>query len=96
MRRTIIRDCRVWDGSGKATFPADLLIEGGRRGLDSALLIEHELFAQKEILGCERALDRKLRTKKRSKSAKRFSQSKQDFIMDRCLLFSVSLSNWSI
>ena len=30
MRRTIIRDCRVWDGSGKAAFPADLLIEGGR------------------------------------------------------------------
>ena len=30
MSRTIIRDCRVWDGSGKATFPADLLIEGGR------------------------------------------------------------------
>jgi hypothetical protein len=35
-------------------------------------------------------LDRKLRTKKRSKSAIRFSQSKQDFIIDRCLLFSVS------
>jgi imidazolonepropionase-like amidohydrolase len=30
MSRTIIRDCRVWDGSGKAAFPADLLIEGGR------------------------------------------------------------------
>jgi imidazolonepropionase-like amidohydrolase len=30
MSRTIIRDCRVWDGSGKATFPADLLIEGER------------------------------------------------------------------
>ena len=27
MSRTIIRDCRVWDGSGKAAFPADLLIE---------------------------------------------------------------------
>jgi imidazolonepropionase-like amidohydrolase len=30
MSQTIIRDCRVWDGSGNATFPADLLIEGGR------------------------------------------------------------------
>jgi N-acyl-D-aspartate/D-glutamate deacylase len=30
MSRMIIRDCRVWDGSGKAAFPADLLIEGGR------------------------------------------------------------------
>src|SRR5260370_27350049 len=30
MRWTIIRDCRVWDGSGKAVFPADLLIEGER------------------------------------------------------------------
>ena len=30
MNQTIIRDCRVWDGSGKATFPADLLIDGGR------------------------------------------------------------------
>ena len=30
MSQTIIRNCRVWDGSGKAAFPADLLIEGGR------------------------------------------------------------------
>jgi imidazolonepropionase-like amidohydrolase len=30
MSRTIIRDCRVWDGSDKAAFPVDLLIEGGR------------------------------------------------------------------
>lgn len=30
MSRTIIRNCRVWDGSGKAAFPADLLIEGER------------------------------------------------------------------
>jgi imidazolonepropionase-like amidohydrolase len=30
MNQTIIRDCRVWEGSGKATFPADLLIDGGR------------------------------------------------------------------
>jgi imidazolonepropionase-like amidohydrolase len=32
MRRTIIRDCRVWDGSGGAAFPADVLIEGARIG----------------------------------------------------------------
>src|SRR6202140_3977173 len=32
MSRTIIRDCRVWDGSGEAAFPADLLIEGGHIG----------------------------------------------------------------
>src|SRR5215469_9597988 len=30
MSRTIIRNCRVWDGSGKAAFPADLLVEGER------------------------------------------------------------------
>ena len=30
MSRMIIRDCRVWDGSAKAAFPADLLIEGER------------------------------------------------------------------
>ncbi len=30
MSRTIIRDCRVWDGSGSAAFPADLLVEGER------------------------------------------------------------------
>ncbi len=30
MSRTIFRNCRVWDGSGKAAFPADLLIEGER------------------------------------------------------------------
>jgi N-acyl-D-aspartate/D-glutamate deacylase len=29
MSRTIIRDCRVWDGSGKTAFPADLLTEDG-------------------------------------------------------------------
>lgn len=51
---------------------------------------------RKRFSAASELLDRKLRTKKRSKSAKRFSQSKQDFIMDRCLLFSVSLSNWSI
>ena len=33
MSRTIIRDCRVWDGSGAAAvFPADVLIEGARIG----------------------------------------------------------------
>jgi imidazolonepropionase-like amidohydrolase len=30
MSRTIIRDCRVWDGSSSAAFPADLLVEGER------------------------------------------------------------------
>ena len=30
MSQTIIRNCRVWDGKGKAAFLADLLIEGGR------------------------------------------------------------------
>ena len=30
MSQTIIRDCRVWDGSGTAAFPADVLIEGER------------------------------------------------------------------
>jgi imidazolonepropionase-like amidohydrolase len=30
MSRTIICDCRVWDGSGGAAFPADVLIEGAR------------------------------------------------------------------
>jgi imidazolonepropionase-like amidohydrolase len=30
MGRIIIRDCRVWDGSGAAPFPADVLIDGAR------------------------------------------------------------------
>jgi imidazolonepropionase-like amidohydrolase len=30
MSQTLIRDCRVWDGSGEATFSADVLIEGAR------------------------------------------------------------------
>jgi imidazolonepropionase-like amidohydrolase len=30
MSQTLIRDCRVWDGSGEAAFSADVLIEGGR------------------------------------------------------------------
>ena len=30
MSRTIIRDCRVWDGSGNAAFPAEVLVESGR------------------------------------------------------------------
>jgi imidazolonepropionase-like amidohydrolase len=30
MSRTIIRDCRVWDGTGDSTFSADLLVEGER------------------------------------------------------------------
>jgi imidazolonepropionase-like amidohydrolase len=27
---TLIRDCRVWDGSGAPAFPADVLLDGGR------------------------------------------------------------------
>ena len=30
MARTLIRNARVWDGSGAATYPADVLIEGER------------------------------------------------------------------
>jgi len=30
MTRTLIRDCRVFDGSGAALFPADVLIDGAR------------------------------------------------------------------
>jgi imidazolonepropionase-like amidohydrolase len=30
MGRVVIRDCRVWDGSGSAAFPADVLVEGER------------------------------------------------------------------
>jgi hypothetical protein len=56
---------------------------GGPAGPDSAFLVERKLFAQEEILGRKRVSDRKLRTKKRSKSAKTFSQSMQDFIIDR-------------
>jgi len=32
MSRTILRDCRVWNGSDAAAFPADVLIEGARIG----------------------------------------------------------------
>ena len=30
MNRILFRDARVWDGSGAAAYPADVLIEGGR------------------------------------------------------------------
>ncbi len=30
MDRTLFRDARVWDGSGAAAYPADVLVEGGR------------------------------------------------------------------
>ena len=30
MARRLIRDCRVWDGTGAAAYPADVLIEGER------------------------------------------------------------------
>jgi hypothetical protein len=30
MARILIRDCRVWDGSGAAAYPADVLVEGER------------------------------------------------------------------
>src|SRR5262249_16468914 len=30
MSRVVIRDCRVWDGSGNAALPADVLVEGER------------------------------------------------------------------
>ena len=30
MARLLFRNCRVWDGSGAASFPADVLIEGER------------------------------------------------------------------
>ena len=30
MARILFRDCRVWDGSGAASYPADVLVEGER------------------------------------------------------------------
>src|SRR3954471_18537655 len=30
MARILFRNCRVWDGSGTASFPADVLVEGER------------------------------------------------------------------
>ena len=30
MARLLFRNCRVWDGSGAAAYPADVLIEGER------------------------------------------------------------------
>jgi len=30
MNRVIFRDAMVWDGSGAASFPADVLVEGNR------------------------------------------------------------------
>jgi imidazolonepropionase-like amidohydrolase len=30
MARTLFRNCRVWDGSGAASYPADVLVEGQR------------------------------------------------------------------
>ena len=30
MARTLFRNCRVWDGSGAASYPADVLVDGAR------------------------------------------------------------------
>ncbi len=30
MARILFRSCRVWDGSGAAAYPADVLVEGER------------------------------------------------------------------
>ena len=30
MARILFRNCRVWDGSGAASYPADVLVEGER------------------------------------------------------------------
>ena len=62
---------------------------GGSTGPGSAFLVESELFAQEEILGRERTSRSEPRTRRQSKSAKRFSQSRRNFIMDRCLVFSL-------
>src|SRR5260370_3020101 len=63
---------------------------GGPAGPDSAFLVERELLRRKRFSAASEPLDRKPRTRRQSKSAKRFSQSRQNFIMDRCPLFSLS------
>ena len=30
MTRTLFQNCRVWDGSGAASYPADVLVDGDR------------------------------------------------------------------
>jgi hypothetical protein len=45
---------------------------------DSAFLTEGELFAQEEILGFERVFGSKASVRKRSKSANRLSETRQD------------------
>jgi hypothetical protein len=69
---------------------------GSSAGLDPALLIEPELFAQEEILGRERAF----RSKTENQEAKQIgneAQTKQTQFRHRAISLVVSLlpSNWS-
>jgi hypothetical protein len=67
-----------------------------RRGLDSAFLVERELLRSKRFSGREDLLARKVRIKKRSKSANKFSQSRQDFNHGPMPVgFNLLPSNWS-
>jgi len=65
-------------------------------GPDSAFLVEASCLRRKRFSAASELLDRKPRIKKQSKSAKRFSQSRQNFITDQYPWFSLLLpSNWS-
>ncbi len=69
---------------------AQACLIGGPARLDAAFPVERELFAQEGFSAASELLARKVRITKWSKSARRLSPSRQDFIMDRWSLISVS------
>ena len=52
---------------------------GGTSGLDSALLVERELFAQEEILGCERAFRSQTENQKAEQISKEVQPKQAEF-----------------
>jgi hypothetical protein len=76
------RQCAAPIEPAAEQYEGHLCRMGGSAGFDFAFLVEPELFAQEQILRRGERSDRKLRIKKRNKSAKTFSQSWQDFSMD--------------
>jgi hypothetical protein len=62
----------------------------GSAGSDIAFQVEPELLRRNRFSAASELSDRKLRTTTRSKSTTTFSQSRQDLIIDRCRIVSVS------
>ena len=85
------------DGQGVSRVEASAEPHEGQAGgivesarPDFAFLIEGELFAQEEILGGKRGLERKPRARNQSRSPNRLNQLRQSLIIGRHPLFSIS------